>query len=171
MFRKLFLVVVLAALSSVASAEWVAGVGYTNLSDDEDGIDVSVGAIAGSIGYRFPSASNWSIMPELRVGFGVNDDTVDVLGTRFDVEVNRFIALTLRGQYDVNDSVYVFAQPSYANLDLEVSAFGLSASDDDDEFGFGAGVGLKFVDNMSGELSYEYFDGTDVISVGIKYSF
>lgn len=171
MFKSLFFLIVLFGLSNAASAEWVAGVGYANLSDDEDGIDISVGTIAGSLGYRFPSTSNFSIMPELRIGFGVNDDTVDFGGLPFDVEVKSFVALSVRGQYEVNDSFYVYAQPSYANLDIEVSALGMSASDDDDEFGFGAGLGLHFNDHVSGEAAYEYFDGTDVFSIGIKYAF
>ena len=115
-------------------------------------------------------------MPELRIGTGVSDDEVDFDGSgdiiyRVDVEIKTFTALSLRGQYDISDSVSVFVQPVYANLDVEASGFGRSASDDEWDFGVGAGLIARANEQYSFEVSYERFDETDVISAGVRYHF
>ena len=165
--RKFITVLLLSAMPFAANAGWVGGVGYVNLSDSEGGIDISLNAIAASIGYRFESETNFSFMPELRYGFGVGDD--DILGVK--VEIESILALSVRGQYDFESGVYLFGAPAYANLDVKASSGGLSASDDDWEFGVGGGIGYMFSEQASGELSYETYDGTDVIGVAVKVSF
>ena len=51
--KKLLLSALVLVFSSTANAEWVFGAGYVNMSDEDDGIDVSLGAVAGSVGYVF----------------------------------------------------------------------------------------------------------------------
>jgi len=165
--KKFTAIVLLSLLPFAANAEWVGGVGYVNLSDDDGGIDVSLDAIAASIGYRFASENDFFLMPEFRIGIGVGDDTV--LGV--NVEVESLLAFSVRGQYDFASGAYVYAAPSYANLDLKATSGSVSASEDDWEFGFGAGFGYRFTDTVSGELSYETYDGTDVIGVAAKFWF
>lgn len=150
-----------------ASAQWVAGGGYINLSDDEDGVDVSLGGIYGSIGYVIEGEGEFYFLPEVRLGLGISDDTV--FGV--DVELDSFLAFSVRGQYDFESGLYLYAAPSYARAEFTASAGGLSVSDDDWEFGFGGGAGYKFSDTVWGEASYETFDGTDVFSLGIKVGF
>ena len=65
----------------------------------------------------------------------------------------------------------MYAAPSYARAEVTASSGGISVSDDDWEFGFGGGAGYKFSDTVWGEISYETFDGTDVLSVGFKVGF
>lgn len=165
--KRFMAIALLSLLPFAANAEWVGGVGYVNLSDDDGGIDVSLGAIAASIGYRFDTEGDFSLIPEFRLGTGVGDDTV--LGV--DVEVESLLAFSVRGQYDFASGAYVYAVPAYANLDLKATSGGVSASDDDWEFGFGAGAGYMFSDKVSGELSYETYDGTDVFSIAAKFWF
>jgi len=165
--RKFILVVLLSGMSFAANAEWVGGVGYFNVSDSEGGIDISLNAVGASIGYRFEGEGDFSFMPELRVGTGVGDD--EVFGVTFEIE--SLIALSIRGQYDFASGAYLFGAPAYANLKLKGSAGGESASEDDWEFGIGGGFGYMFSDRASGELSYETYDGTDVIGVALKFTF
>ena len=165
--KKFITVVLLSAMPFAANAEWVGGVGYLNLSDSEGGVDISLNAIAASIGYRFESEGDFSFMPELRFGTGVGDD--DLFGV--SVEIDSILALSVRGQYDYDSGVYLFGAPAYANLDLKASAGGVSASEDDWEFGIGGGIGYMFSDRASGEFLYETYDGTDVIGVAVKVSF
>lgn len=106
-------------------------------------------------------------MPEIRLGFGVDPDTVSGI----DVELDRFLAISVRGQYALNESFYAYLAPSYAHVDLTASSFGFTVSADDWEFGFGGGFGYQFSDALAGELSWESFDGTDVIGLGLRYSF
>ena len=106
-------------------------------------------------------------MPELRLGTGISDDNMD----GFKLEVERFTALSVRGQYNFDNGFYAYAMPSYANLDVKASFSGASYSDDEWELGFGAGVGKKLNDKTSVEASFENYDGLDVFTVGFKYSF
>ncbi len=146
-----------------ASAQWVAGGGYAHLSDS----DITLGGIYGSVGYLVHEHDGLTIMPEIRLGFGVDPDTVSGI----DVELDRFFAISIRGAVALNESFYVYVAPSYAHVDLTASSFIFTVSEDDWEFGFGGGVGYQISDALAGELSWESFDGTDVIGLGLRYSF
>jgi opacity protein-like surface antigen len=171
--KKLLLAALMLSISSIAHADggWVSGIGYTQLSEDDEGIDVSLGVFGGSIGYRFGSGDSLSVIPELRFGIGVSDDSAEIIGIQATVEIKSFVAVSVRGEYALNDSVYVFAQPAYANLDLEVTIGSISASDDDWEFGFGAGAGFAVSENASIELVIEDFNGTLAVTGGVRINF
>ncbi len=168
MFKKSLIALSLLTLPLTAAANWSAGAGYANLSDD----DLSLGMIYGAVAYEFAEeGSKFSFMPEFRLGTGVSDDEFPGVGGGVKVEVKRFTSLSVRGQYNHDNGFYAYAMPSYANLDVKASSFYGSASDDAWELGFGAGVGKKFNDKVSVEASYETYDGTDVLTVGFKYAF
>jgi len=181
-FKKSLLALSLLTLSLTASANWSAGAGYANLSDNNDGDDISLGVIYGSVAYEFAQeGSKLSFMPELRLGTGVSDDNVSLHleegefaipeRINFKVEVERFTAFSVRAQYNYDNGVYLYVMPSYANLDVKVSSLAGSDSNDSWEFGLGGGVGKKFNDKVSVEASYESYDGTDVLTLGFKYAF
>jgi opacity protein-like surface antigen len=94
-----------------------------------------------------------------------------VIRSDIKVEIERFIALSLRGQYNFSNGAYVYVVPSYANLKSKVNYAGESDSDDSWEFGVGAGVGYQLNKKISVEASYENYDETDLLSVGFKYAF
>ena len=165
--KKFLIALALLVVSIPASAQWVAGGGYLNLSDDEDGVDISLGGIYGSIGYIIEGEGAFTFMPELRLGLGVADDTVFGI----DVELDSFLALSLRGQYDFESGLYLFAQPSYARAEFSASSGGITVSEDDWEFGVGGGAGYKFQEDFWGEVAYETYDGTDALTIGFKFLF
>ncbi|WP_114326892.1 outer membrane beta-barrel protein [Candidatus Colwellia aromaticivorans] len=167
MFKKTALAILIAGTSFSSLANWVGGVSYINLSDDEDGIDISLSGISGSLGYKIDSNTNFNFIPEVRIGTGISDDTVYGV----DVEMDSFIALSVRGQYSLENGVYLFAAPSYANVELTASYGGYSETDDSWEFGIGGGAGYKFNESTSAEFMYEQYDGTDVLSFGVKFDF
>lgn len=175
MFKKTALAILIAGSSFSSFANWVGGVSYINLSDENDGLEISLGGISGSLGYKIDSDNNFYFMPEVRIGTGISDDSVTMFGVDVDVEMDSFIALSVRGQYELNNGVYLFAAPSYANVELTASASqgGQSASVTEDswEFGFGGGVGYKFNESTSAEFMYEQYDGVDVLSFGVKFDF
>jgi hypothetical protein len=167
-FKKYLMVLSLLALPLTASANWSAGAGYANLSDSDDGESISLGVIYGSVAYELAKeGSKFSFIPALRLGTGVSDDKF--YGVK--VEVKRFTALSIRAQYNYDNGVYLYAMPSYANLDIKASNNGISRSDDNWEFGFGGGVGKQINDKTSIEASYESYDGTDLLTIGFKYAF
>jgi len=163
-FKKSLIALSLLALPLTAAANWSAGAGYANISDD----DLSLGVIYGAVAYEFAKeGSKFSLVPELRLGTGISDDNIS--GAKLEVE--SFTALSVRGQYNYDNGFYAYVMPSYANLDVKASFRGASFSDDEWNFGFGAGVGKKLNDKTSVEASFENYDGTDVITVGFKYAF
>ena len=167
MMKKTLLALVLAGTSFASQANWQAGVGYVNLSDSEGGDSISLNALVGSLGYKFKTGDNFYLVPELRLGTGVGDD--ELYGAK--IEVESFTALSLRGQYDLESGLYIYGAPSYANLEVKASAYVESASEDEWEFGLGGGVGYNFSNAMLAELSYEQFDGVDVVSLAVKFDF
>ena len=109
MLKKSLIALSLIVLPLTASANWSAGAGYANLSDSDDGESISLGVIYGAVAYEFTKAgSNFSLMPELRLGTGVSDDKL--YGAK--VEVERFTALSVRGQYNYDNGVYLYVMPS-----------------------------------------------------------
>jgi opacity protein-like surface antigen len=155
-------------------------VGYTDLSAETEVFDISLSALSLSalmvgIGYELDTNSKrFTLEPGFRVGIGVNDDTAAVFGfdvVPADVAIEHYVVLSLRGNYVLSDSVYLFAQPAYANIKIEVSNFGESDSDNKWDFGYGIGAGFSPVDNFSLEVSYEKFDKTDVLTGAVRYRF
>ena len=169
MFKSSAIALTLLSLSLTASADWQMGGGFSNLSDDlRGGDDVSLNILYGSVAYKTESSyKDFSFVPELRIGTGVGDDSI--YGVK--IEVKSFIALSVRGQYEFSNGAYVYAMPSYANLDIKASGYGQSDSDDNWEFGVGAGVGYNLNKKVSVEASYENYDGVNLLSVGFKYAF
>lgn len=154
---------------------WVGGIGVINFSDEEGDLDISVSGLVGSLGYTIESGNNFYFLPEFRFGVGLGDDSVSAPGVDAKVELDRFLALSLRGQYEFYNGLYLFAAPSYANAKFTATAttaFGSASSSDDSwEFGIGGGIGYQVIDKLSAELSYEQFDGTDTFGIGIKFDF
>jgi len=181
-FKKSLLALSLIVLPLTAAANWSAGAGYANLSDNDDGESISLGVIYGAVAYEFAQeGSKFSFMPEFRLGTGVSDDEGSLNleagefaipeRINFKVEVERFAAFSVRAQYNYDNGVYLYVMPSYANLDIKVSYLAGSDSDDNWEFGLGGGVGKYITDKASVEASYESYDGTDVLTVGFQYAF
>lgn len=150
--------------SIAARAEGPVGaVAYANLSDD----DVSLGAITGSLGYRFDTTyQGFSVTPEIRIGLGVGDDTVSGV----DVELDSLYGFNVRAEWDLGQT-YVFVAPSYTNAEFEASFGGTTVSADEWEFGGGVGFGYRLEQTIGLEISYEVFDELDVFSAGVRLDF
>jgi len=155
-------------------------VGYSDLSAEIEVFDItlsdlSLSALMVGIAYELDTNSErFTLVPEFKLGIGVNDDTAAVFGSDVvpaDVAIKHYIVLSLRGNYALSDSVYLFAQPVYANLEIEVSNFGESDSDNQWDFGFGVGLGFSSMDNFSLELSYEEIDDSDLLTGAVRYRF
>ncbi|WP_158089164.1 outer membrane beta-barrel protein [Cognaticolwellia mytili] len=175
-FKKFLFALPLLTLPLTVSANWSTGAGYLSFSDEEDGTELSLAAMYGSLAYEFYlEDSSLSLVPELRIGTGISDDDVKIdfgpLNGTINVEMKSFYSFSVRAQYNYDNGVYLYVVPSYASVDLEFSAFGESASDDDGEVGFGGGFGKKINDNTSVQLSYEIYDEIEVFTVGFNYQF
>ena len=178
--KKFILTIAMLTVSLSASAQWVAGGGYGNLSDElelSDEVDeldvseVSLGMIYGSIGYLIEGEGNFIFLPELRLGLGISDYSASVYGVGLKLEMDSVVAFSVRGQYTFDSGFYLFANPSFSRFAVTASAGNESVSEDDWEFGFGGGAGYKFTQQLWGELAYEAYDGLDVLGFGFKYLF
>ncbi len=155
-------------LSFGAHAQWTAGVSYTDASID----DFKLGAIVASIGYRFPITDTFALVPEVRAGFGVGDDTRNIGGVLVTAEVDTLYGFSNRFQYEFPDTNFVmFGVASYVNYEFTAKGNGVSVSDDTWEFGYGGGAGYMFTPRIGGEASYERVDGEDLFTIGARFKF
>lgn len=159
------------ALADEHEGGWVAGMGYTSFSESEDNVDISVNAIWGSLGYRVEATDNFYLTPEVKIGMGIGSDTIVVESTSVDVELDSYLAASLRAEYDFQNGAYLFVAPTYAKGDFNVNVGSNFAESSSWEFGAGIGAGYNFSADKKVEVAYESFDGTDMISLAVKFDF
>lgn len=151
-------------LSATGWAQGVSGFSYTQIGDD----DITVGALVGSVGYRFELNDNISLIPELRGGFGIKNDTF--LGS--EIKLKGLFAGALRAELQVGEPVYFFASASYGRYRVKANLLGGGSIDvADDESGFGGGIGFNVGDTGSIEVGYEDLGGLDAFSVGVRFEY
>ena len=161
--RFIIIAAIMAILSAPVSAQFTTGLAYYHM----DGDDITLGAIVGSVGYRIPINDSFSVIPEIRGGVGVKDDTF--LGA--DIELDSLFGSALRLEFLLSESFYIHLTPSYVRYKVKASGSFVSISDTTDEFGIGGGLGFSFTENFSLEANYENIDGLDVIQLGARFSF
>lgn len=167
MYKKtILLVAVLAAIfSSVASAQskWQASAGVMQFREDDAGYDIALEALYASVGYRIEASPNFYVIPELTFGTGISDDRLFGL----DVEVDHFVSLGARAQYEFESGLYLYGTLAWGSLEIDSNAGSGSA----DEVGAGAGIGYDFSERVGAEFSYGVFDESDVLQLGLKFRF
>ncbi len=183
MKKKITCALALLACSTFASADWVGSVNYSNFDGQAfQGQDVDLGTVGISVGYRFDITDRFKLLPELRVGFGVNDDsTAGFVGAdSVEFKLDDYVGVALRGEYAVTDDVYVFAVLSNQNIGITIEEIvfeGESLTNvsapvlSETEFGAGGGVGWQINEHNAVELSYEDLDDTDLITLGYRFKF
>ncbi|SMF04892.1 Outer membrane protein beta-barrel domain-containing protein [Alteromonadaceae bacterium Bs31] len=175
--KKFILGLLCVALPLSASAEWVAGVQYFNLSDDDGGADLSFGGVSASIGYKFDMGCNCYIIPSFNYGIGLSDEKMSFgEGMDASLELDNMMGFDVRGQWEFDSGMYVFAAPSYRQLEITAKASigefsGSSSAESDWEFGLGAGLGYNFNETIGVEAGYERIDTSDIWSVGMRFNF
>lgn len=164
MKQKIFVMTLALMLSATGWAQGVSGISYTQLDEDE----LSVGALVGSVGYRYAINDTITLIPELRVGLGVKDDTFEG-GT---VKLNGFVAGAVRAQFQISEPIYLFTAGSYGRYRVKASVPGAdSVSDASKDWGFGGGIGLNINQTSSIEIGYEDIGGLDSYTIGARFNF
>ena len=169
------------AAESNPSNTWYFGVDYLSFSFDGEGIDFEPTAASVSLGYKINGEGNWYIIPELRIGTGVNDDGISGNGASVDIDIDRFVALSVRAQYEFNNGLYFFVAPSYGYVEVTTTLtlpetqlyyeYIESITEDEWEFGVSTGAGYKLTPTLSAEIIAERFDELDVVSFGVNFNF
>ena len=100
------------ATADVAPNGWVAGIGYSDVSE------VDLGVVWGSLGYKFKVRDRFSITPEVRFGKGTGNQPSSLRtrdGDLVDIELklDTHIAVSLRGDYEFQNGAYLFVSSGY----------------------------------------------------------
>lgn len=148
---------------------YVTGIGLANFAETSD-YDVSFPAVVASVGYKQQVGQFTYLIPELRVGLGVGSKTVQVSGVDADLEMDVLTALSLKGQLDLTEAVYVFLAPTFASTQVSATVEDEVVSATDWGVALGAGVGIQFGYQASLEFGYEKFNNANILSLGMKFN-
>lgn len=146
-----------ALLAPAASAQIYGGAGYSVFTADVDGEDATVGGIIGRLGYK----TNPFFGVEGELAIGVQEDSFDVLGTTVDVSLENSYGVYAVGWLPVPMIGDLFARVGYANLEVEASAGGLSASEDGSGIAYGAGAQISPFPFTKLRLEYTRYEPDD----------
>lgn len=158
--KSIFIVGVTSSLVSpvIAENQYYAGGGLAFLDYSEHGIgdDASLNALYGRLGMNF----NENFSGEIRAGFGVGDDSVDVYGIDVDVELDNFFGAYVRGGIPAAESFFPYAVLGYTRSEVTASISGYgSESESESDVSFGVGADVKVSDNLY--LNVEYMNYLD----------
>ncbi|MDX5333632.1 MAG: porin family protein [Gammaproteobacteria bacterium] len=158
-------------LAAGSAGDNYVGVGYAFLTYDESGVpEADLGALTGRFGHFFTD----NLAVEGRIGFGVADDTVNVLGVDVDVELDNFMGVYGMAHLPVSNSASVYGMLGFTRGELTASAGGASFTETDTGLSFGVGVDFSLNETLSLNAEYaRYLDESayDVNGFAIGASF
>jgi opacity protein-like surface antigen len=160
----------LAVSGSLLADQVYYGANVTFLDYSEDGLtdEPSLTALYGRVGTSF----NENFSAEARIGFGLTDDTVLVLGNDVDVDLNNFFGAYLKGGAQVTEMFYPYAVIGYTRGEVEASVLGFSVSESESDLSFGLGADFTVSDAMTLNLEYmNYYDKDGVELSGFSVGF
>ena len=160
----------LLAMAGTSMGQIIAGFGYAGTEIDSQGLsndDITLGVFYASLGIEIKTQNDgFRFVPELRVGSGIEDDTV--LGD--DLEVEYFASLSLRAELHQNNA-YFFVNPTFSVISVETSGFGVVGPETTEEIGVGVGLGYNFTEIASAEVYAEFYEEVTVYGVGARFRF
>ena len=143
------------------------GFQYSLVTYDEDGDEVEPTALIARYGQFL---NDW-VAIEGRIGFGLEDDALEVGGLDIDVELENIIGLYGVIQTGSISIASLYGIVGYTQIDLEGSAHGISIDENANGLSYGLGVNI-------GSLSIEYMNYVEdhyydvtAISLGYIYRF
>ncbi len=168
-------------LSSAVYAEggyFGGNASFLEYADDDVEDDASLTAVYGRLGTMF----NENFSGEIRVGFGLADDSVDTVLGAVDVELDNLFGAYVRGGIPVSDAFYPYAIIGYTRGKFSYSVpendftYAFKDSDSESDISFGFGADLDIGQNLT--LNAEYIslldkDGAEIsgVSVGLASKF
>ncbi len=172
---------------------FVVGIDYTQLRTTVYDEDITFGVINAAFGYKFNFPNNLSLTPEYKIGTSVADDSLDVYAYTFtassgivtyrneiDIELDSFMAFSLRGQYELDNGIYFYIAPSYARTEVSVSVMDyakitgpekVSLSKTHTDLGYKGGIGFNLNKHWGADISYQKHSDIKGFSFAVRYSF
>lgn len=159
-FRKAIIsgaVLAATTLPAAHAADKYIGGGLAFIEYTEQGIseDLSLNALYGKFGAQF----NEYFAGELRLGFGIGDDSVNVGRISVDAEITNFVGAYLKAGAPVSDVFYPYAVIGFTRGELEATALGVTTSDSESDLSFGVGADFSVSETVT--LSAEYMNYID----------
>ena len=167
-------ILVASIAGNVYSAEGDAyfGIQYSMVTFSESGFpDFEPVALVGRYG-KFTS-DNFAI--EGRLGFGLSDDTQNIIGIDVDLEIDHILGVYGAFYHGTSSpTIRPYGILGITQVEFTQSAPGFgSVSDDDSDFSFGLGIDFEIGGNIVINLEYmDYgeFGGADVTAIAIGYN-
>ena len=146
--------IALLAGATTASAENYASIGYSQVSADDTGFDVDVGAVTGRVGVN---VNPWFGV-EGEASLGVKDDA----GVKLKHEIGVFAV----ARAPLGEGFTVLGRVGYADAKFEAG----SASDSGGGVAYGVGAEYGFgVNGVRLDYTKYDFDGTDGDAIALSY--
>ena len=143
--------------------------------DSSSDLELDIALLRGTLGYKYMFNSNISVLPEVFLGGGIQDDTLNVQGINFDTEIDSFYGFSVKAMYEFDEGLYGYFGPTYAKLDGSVSTdvgngVSISSSSSDSSWGFIGGIGYNFNEKWGAEFTYSDYDDDTVAGVGLRFN-
>ena len=138
--------------------------------------DASVTSVIGRLGVNF--SENFS--GEIRLGTGIQEDTINVSGIDVDFEIDSLIGGYLRGDFKITEAFFPYAVLGYTKVEGTASIGSIGVSDSGSDVSFGIGADIKITDTITINAEYinyydEEEDGNDIefsgLSLGLAFNF
>jgi hypothetical protein len=152
------------AFAPSASAQLYGGAGLTVFQADVADQDINIGAAMGRLGWEF----NPFLAIEGEVALGLYEDDIDTIIGPVDVGVDSGFGGFIVGKIPLA-VVDLFGRVGYADVSIEGSAGGFSASEDGSGMAYGAGINFNvLLLRMRAEYTRYEIDDGDVDSLGLS---
>ena len=175
MLKKLLLGCGLLSLATTASAQWIGGIGYFDLTADVEGYETSPDLWGINIGYELDTPiRDLIITPGFSLYGGIDDDIVKVNSpttSKVRVETQFGMGLNVRFQWEGDDNIYFYVAPAYTRFDIEGREGDVRIEDDEWQAGIGAGIGYNVTSEVRVEVSFEEYGDSDILGLALRYKF
>ena len=160
-------------LLASSTGDTYGGIQYALSTYNEDGFDeVKPTALVG----RFGKYINNNFAIEGRLGFGLQDDSINFLGIDVTLDIDTLIGVYGLGYVNINDSSSVYGLIGFTRAEATASALGISVSSDESGLSFGVGSDLGIGNNVSLNIEYiQYLNKSNFdfrsLGLGIIFGF
>jgi len=162
--------VLLVAGVGASAGESYYGGNLTFIDYSETGFeDASLSVLSGRLGTSW----NDNFSGELRLGFGVGDDTIRAYGMDVDLAIKNFYGAYIKSGVQMTDTIYPYAILGYTRGEAEVSIGSLSESTSETDVSFGIGTDFNISESLNVNLEYMNYldkDGADISGFSLGFS-
>lgn len=172
-FASLGLITLFSGYAQAENGYYGGSFSFLDYSEAEIDDDASLTAVFGRLGTNF----NENISGEIRLGFGVGDDNVNLDGFDVDVELDTMFGAYIRGGVPVTESFFPYVIFGYTRGEVSASIAGLgSTSETETDTSFGLGADVNVNQDITINIEYmNYFDkdGAEIdgFSIGLASKF